>query len=96
MPAGQTGDASASAPPASVLDVRTEENTSVDTADALPAARPASEVTLASKRLDDLGESARESADLLTADRASIDELVAVKAKEYADANQPWPTQTCQ
>jgi branched-chain amino acid transport system substrate-binding protein len=34
--------------------------------------------------------------ELLTADRATIDELVKVKAKEYADANQPWPTQTCQ
>ncbi len=29
--------------------------------------------------------------DLLTADRAEIDPLVATKAKEYADANQPWP-----
>lgn len=29
-------------------------------------------------------------------DRASIDTLVAAKAKEYADANQPWATQTCQ
>ncbi len=34
--------------------------------------------------------------ELLTADRASIDELVKAKAKEYADANQPWPTQACQ
>lgn len=33
--------------------------------------------------------------DLLTADRAAIDELVAVKAKEYADANQPWTMQEC-
>lgn len=34
--------------------------------------------------------------DLLTADRAEIDPLVAVKAKEYADANQPWPvSQDC-
>lgn len=30
------------------------------------------------------------------ADRATIDALVAVKAKEYADANQPWAVQTCQ
>jgi len=30
------------------------------------------------------------------ADRATIDALAAVKAKEYADANQPWATQTCQ
>lgn len=30
------------------------------------------------------------------ADRASIDALATVKAKEYADANQPWATQTCQ
>ncbi|MGI6856560.1 ABC transporter substrate-binding protein [Mesorhizobium sp. 1B3] len=29
--------------------------------------------------------------ELLTADRADIDALVATKAKEYADANQPWP-----
>jgi branched-chain amino acid transport system substrate-binding protein len=29
--------------------------------------------------------------DLLTADRAAIDPLAAQKAKEYADANQPWP-----
>ena len=29
--------------------------------------------------------------DLLQADRAAIDPLVAEKAKEYADANQPWP-----
>lgn len=33
--------------------------------------------------------------DLLTADRAAIDDLVAVKAKEYADANQPWTMQEC-
>jgi branched-chain amino acid transport system substrate-binding protein len=30
------------------------------------------------------------------ADRATIDALAAAKAKEYADANQPWTTQTCQ
>lgn len=30
------------------------------------------------------------------ADRETIDALVKVKAKEYADANQPWPAQTCQ
>lgn len=30
------------------------------------------------------------------ADRATIDALAATKAKEYADANQPWATQTCQ
>lgn len=30
--------------------------------------------------------------DVLHADRAEIDPLVAEKAKEYADANQPWPT----
>lgn len=30
------------------------------------------------------------------ADRATIDALAAVKAKEYADANQPWATQTCE
>ncbi len=30
------------------------------------------------------------------ADRATIDALAAVKAKEYADANKPWTTQTCQ
>jgi branched-chain amino acid transport system substrate-binding protein len=29
--------------------------------------------------------------DHLTADRSSIDPLVAEKAKEYAEANQPWP-----
>lgn len=29
--------------------------------------------------------------ELLTADRVDIDALVATKAKEYADANQPWP-----
>lgn len=29
--------------------------------------------------------------DLLQADRAAIDPIVAAKAKEYADANQPWP-----
>jgi len=29
--------------------------------------------------------------ELLTADRAAIDPIVAAKAKEYADANQPWP-----
>ncbi len=30
------------------------------------------------------------------ADRASIDALAAAEAKKYADANQPWATQTCQ
>lgn len=30
------------------------------------------------------------------ADRATIDPLAAAKAKEYADANAPWTTQTCQ
>lgn len=30
------------------------------------------------------------------ADRATIDPLAATKAKEYADANAPWTTQTCQ
>jgi branched-chain amino acid transport system substrate-binding protein len=30
--------------------------------------------------------------DLLQADRAEIDPLVAKAAKDYADANQPWPT----
>lgn len=29
--------------------------------------------------------------ELLEADRAAIDPIVAAKAKEYADANQPWP-----
>ena len=33
---------------------------------------------------------------IVQADRATIDELAKVKAKEYADANQPWSTQTCQ
>ena len=33
---------------------------------------------------------------IVQADRAAIDELVKVKAKEYADANQPWTPQTCQ
>lgn len=55
--------------PVAIPAARTEENTSVDTEDRTPVARPATEVTLASKRLDDLGESSRESADLLTADR---------------------------
>lgn len=31
------------------------------------------------------------SSELLTADRAAIDPIVAKAAKEYADANQPWP-----
>jgi len=31
------------------------------------------------------------SSDLLQADRASIDSLVATEAKKYADANAPWP-----
>jgi branched-chain amino acid transport system substrate-binding protein len=32
--------------------------------------------------------------DLLTADRAAIAPLEAAKAKEYADANAPWPMST--
>jgi branched-chain amino acid transport system substrate-binding protein len=36
------------------------------------------------------------SEDIKQADRATIDALVTVKAKEYADANQPWSAQTCQ
>lgn len=48
-----------------------KETSAVDTSnDKAVAAQPArSEVSLTSKRLDDLGEAARESADLLTADR---------------------------
>jgi branched-chain amino acid transport system substrate-binding protein len=34
--------------------------------------------------------------DLITPDRDAITGLEAEKAKEYADANQPWPMQTCQ
>lgn len=34
--------------------------------------------------------------DMLTADRAEIDPLVAKASAEYAGANQPWETQTCQ
>ncbi len=64
----QTPVAPVSVPPVSDTEARPEENTAVHTDDA-PVARPAAEVTLASKRLDDLGESSRESADLLTADR---------------------------
>ena len=33
--------------------------------------------------------------DLLQADRAAIEGLEAAKAKEYADANAPWPMQEC-
>ncbi len=33
--------------------------------------------------------------DLIMPDRAAIEPLEAAKAKEYADANQPWPTQEC-
>jgi len=30
----------------------------------------------------------------MQADRAAIDPLVEVKAKEYAEANKPWPIST--
>lgn len=61
--------------PASAVQAATEKETTVSTPEERPVvpqpARAAAraDVTLTSKRLDDLGESSRESADLLTADR---------------------------
>ncbi|MFC7944078.1 AAA family ATPase [Microbacterium oxydans] len=71
----QTEIETASSAPASAVRASAEKETTVSIPEERPVvaqpARPAgrADVTLTSKRLDELGESSRESADLLTADR---------------------------